>query len=436
MLLRFSLASIIKTQAVPSPRPDPKKVVVSWNALFGYTLSQALSPRQRSVLMVSSDLDAPAWVSRSIAAKSLSGSLPYCVSALLISSFAFAGATLCRAQAQPEQDQSQTQDQKNQDVAEAARQERARKQNQQKKTKHVYTAEDLKRDHILTQEDRAQLEARKNQPAPPSASDSQKPQDAVDASAAAPQATDTSSPSANPANVPLGDVARRLRRQKESQELQRSAEFQLPFADAPMLASPKPPAQPLLPPVTVVPPTVVQPAPRVVAPLRPFVKRSPFERPRVLLPPPPVISPRELAPAPLTPRVLPLPPPGSVTPSPSASGKYMIVTVKPGDSLWKFAASRLGNGRRWQELLALNPGLRDPDLLPVGSQIVMPSSVAPPRAPMKYTVRHGDTLWSIAQAQLRHGTSWSCIAQANPELRDANLIHEGQTLLIPSLCKP
>src|SRR5436309_15855983 len=50
-----------------------------------------------------------------------------------------------------------------------------------------------------------------------------------------------------------------LRREKESQQLQRSAEFPLPFADAPVLASPKPPTQPLLPSVTVAPPTVVVP---------------------------------------------------------------------------------------------------------------------------------------------------------------------------------
>src|SRR5438067_13461597 len=70
------------------------------------------------------------------------------------------------------------------------------------------------------------------------------------------------SPSANSADVPLGEIARRLRREKESQQLQRSAEFPLPFTDAPVLASPKPPTQPLLPSVTVAPPTVVVPAPR------------------------------------------------------------------------------------------------------------------------------------------------------------------------------
>ena len=116
------------------------------------------------------------------------------------------------------------------------------------------------------------------------------------------------------------------------------------------------------------------------------------------------------------------------------SGKPTIVTLKPGDSLWKLAASHLGDGRRWRELLTLNPGLPNPDLLEAGSQIVVPASVAPPPAPTKYTVRNGDTLWTIAQAQLGHGTALSCIAHANADLGDANLIREGQVLLLPAFC--
>ena len=109
--------------------------------------------------------------------------------------------------------------------------------------------------------------------------------------------------------------------------------------------------------------------------------------------------------------------------------------VKPGDSLWKFAAERLGNGRRWHELLSLNPELRDPNHIEVGSEILLPASVTPARTAAKYTVRHGDTLSGIAQAQLHHASSWSCIAQANPTIRDANLIHEGQVLSLPSSCR-
>src|SRR5258708_21259256 len=71
------------------------------------------------------------------------------------------GATQCRAQ----------------DAAEAARQEQARKQSQQNHGKHVYTEEDLKHAHILTAEDRAKVEARRNpQPAPAT----QKPKEELD----------------------------------------------------------------------------------------------------------------------------------------------------------------------------------------------------------------------------------------------------------------
>src|SRR5438105_12657934 len=193
--------------------------------------------------MTSTDLDAPGWVSRLIAVKSLSGFLRWGVPVFLIFSFAFAG-DVCHAQSQPTQDQAQTQDQvqaqNDTTVAEAARQERARKQNQQKKTKHIYTADDLKRGQILTPEDRAQLEARKYQlAAPPSTK--QKAQDApVDGAAVAQDGSAAPSPSVNPETAPLGDVARRLRRQTQSQQLQRSAEFHLPFADALVLASPQP----------------------------------------------------------------------------------------------------------------------------------------------------------------------------------------------------
>ena len=110
--------------------------------------------------MPRSDLDAPARVSHLSAATSPFGSRRRCVHLLLVFSFAFPGARQCRAQEQTEQRQDQIQSQtldQNSSVRGAARQERARKQNQQKKASHVYTAEDLKREHILTPKDRGDL---------------------------------------------------------------------------------------------------------------------------------------------------------------------------------------------------------------------------------------------------------------------------------------
>ncbi len=56
------------------------------------------------------------------------------------------------------------------------------------------------------------------------------------------------------------------------------------------------------------------------------------------------------------------------------------VTIKPGDSLWKIAAARLGSGLRWPEIFESNRGrvqsdgrsLRDPDLILPGWRLELP----------------------------------------------------------------
>ena len=122
--------------------------------------------------------------------------------------------------------------------------------------------------------------------------------------------------------------------------------------------------------------------------------------------------------------------------APSARVKLNVVIVKPGDSLWKLAQKNLGKGLRWRELLSYNPGLSDPNLIAAGSEIFIPAAVSPLRTTTKVTVRKGDTLSGIALSQLGRASSWSCIANANPEIHDPNLIHEGQVLLLPASCKP
>src|SRR5277367_1884926 len=77
-------------------------------------------------------------------------------------------------------------------VAEAARQEKARKEALAKKSRHVYTNEDLNKKEILDSEDRAEVEARKKQVAP---APSVEPAQPVD------------SDKAQPATESLGEVA-------------------------------------------------------------------------------------------------------------------------------------------------------------------------------------------------------------------------------------
>src|SRR6266704_2176863 len=325
--------------------------------------------------MLRTDLETPLVTGPSTAARLSRRCLSLCLPGIVFVSCAVCGATQCSAQ----------------DVAEAARQERAQKESKQKKSKHVYTEQDLKRDRILTPEDRAQVEAQKNLLAPPSAEKSQETVDAQSLSL----------------DAPLGDVARRFRKQKQSRKLQQSAEFHLPFADAPILASPKPPVMPLRPPVS-------NPVPPRFVPYQPPVKRSPFERPRVFMP------------APVAP-VVPV--------RPSGTAKLNAVVVKPGDSLWKIAVKKLGKGLRWHDLLAVNPGIVDANRIAVGSQIYLPAAVSSLRTATKVIVHKGDTLSKIARTQLGHASFWACIAQANPAIHNANLIFEGQLLLLPASCK-
>jgi len=58
------------------------------------------------------------------------------------------------------------------------------------------------------------------------------------------------------------------------------------------------------------------------------------------------------------------------------------------------------------------------------------SGISEPDKPLSftYTVKKGDTLWSIAQ---KHGTTWQKLQQVN-KLKNANLIYPGQKLIIPS----
>src|ERR1700737_4863643 len=191
-----------------------------------------------------------------------------------------------------------------QDVVAEAKKEESRNETQVKKDKHVYTEEDLRRPRILTSEDRARIEARRREVSPAKIA----PIEALDANAESTQ-------------IPLGDVARKFRKQKQARQLWPAAPFHLPFSE-PAFASPVLPeqskfvpsrpnvtAQPSAPFVTPNRPSEIVPAARVKsAPVRrvdPFAKRFTPSAPLTIVPPrsPAIIAAEPRASAPPVSRV-------------------------------------------------------------------------------------------------------------------------------------
>lgn len=97
-----------------------------------------------------------------------------------------------------------------------------------------------------------------------------------------------------------------------------------------------------------------------------------------------------------------------------------LYTVRPGDTLWSLA-------RRFdvtvKELVKLN-GIPDPDLIYVNQMLRIPG-VAP--SIKTYTVQSGDTLWGIAQL---YGITVNQIVQLN-QIQNPNLIYPGQVFCLP-----
>lgn len=109
-------------------------------------------------------------------------------------------------------------------------------------------------------------------------------------------------------------------------------------------------------------------------------------------------------------------------------------TVRPGDSLWSIAKTHLGAGERYPEIVALNPDkLTRPDFLKAGWTLSLPVS-APPHAQLgsTYVVEKGDTLAKIAGTQLGDPARY-------PEIFEASIATpqpDGGRLTNPDLIRP
>ena len=309
-----------------------------------------------------------------------------------------------------------------QDVADAARQEKARKADEQKSPKHVYTEDDLKRSVILTPDDQARVEARKKlqNSVPPEQNAQQKPAETA------------------PLTESLGEIARKYRQQKAAQDAELATQkkftpfpYQSPDAT---LASPALSVDPLAPVRSPLVPF------RALAPHFPSATGNSLNRVSPFLPRPmhggPNVPPAALAVAPIAPRA-PATNAYRVDKSLATTPVYSStrsIEVQRGQSWWKLADLYLGSGARWRELRQLNANAGGPpDLLRLGSVVVVPegAKMASGSTTETIKVRRGDSFWSLAHEYLGRGSAWNCLATANPQITDYTRIAIGTLLQLP-----
>ncbi|GAC1674318.1 MAG: hypothetical protein NVS9B4_28420 [Candidatus Acidiferrum sp.] len=121
---------------------------------------------------------------------------------------------------------------------------------------------------------------------------------------------------------------------------------------------------------------------------------------------------------------------------PENPGQLRTVRAKRGDSLWRLAERFLGQGSLWREMLPVNRSLINPTRIGVGALLTVPAAtsfagIENLPSLVKITVKRGDTLSQIAEAQLGRASYARCIADANPRISDINRIYQGQRLVIP-----
>ena len=266
-----------------------------------------------------------------------------------------------------------------QSLGDIAREELKRKQDQPRRTTHVYDNDDLARPQILLPEDQERIRASKKKDTPPAGETAKE----EDGGAQKPNA------------LPRSDVAQYNHAPETHPQHSKPLSFSLP----PMLVSPslaypapwRPPVRHAVPPVSL-----------GVAGTRAEHAGKAIHRAEI------------------------------------ASSENVVaqrrVRVQQGDSLWKLAFKYLGQGKDWLVLVGRNPQVTDPQRLEVGMWLRLPDEAPDPKPPERVRIKPGDSLWKLTQARFGDGRAWSCVAQANPQLHNANLVFPGQILEIPDRC--
>ncbi len=136
--------------------------------------------------------------------------------------------------------------------------------------------------------------------------------------------------------------------------------------------------------------------------------------------------------------------PGATSEQQTATGSSLptTYTVTEGETLWTIAAKIVGSGYNWVDIADANK-LTDPNTIEVGQKLAIPSmtkrepgqiananvKVKRP-ADGKYTVKKGDSLWTISLEVYGTGYRWPEIAKLN-NLAEPNTIFTGNVLNLP-----
>lgn len=110
------------------------------------------------------------------------------------------------------------------------------------------------------------------------------------------------------------------------------------------------------------------------------------------------------------------------------STTYVNYTVKKGDSWWSIAAKQMGSGLKMNELAAYN-GKTTSTMLHPGNILKIPTT-ATASSYKTYKVVKGDNWWSIAKKQMGNGARYKELAAYNGKSSD-DIIYPGDTLKIP-----
>jgi LysM repeat protein len=116
-------------------------------------------------------------------------------------------------------------------------------------------------------------------------------------------------------------------------------------------------------------------------------------------------------------------------------------TIQSGDTLSLVAKKFLGDVNKWNELLALNPHIKDPNKIKPGDIINIRQSpqsssanYTPPVRKNTYTIVSGDTLSSISKKYLGNANKYEEIIKINPGLNPLSL-QPGTVINLPDNAK-